>query len=101
MVVGAAAGASRIGEHSRWSFRRRQGSLECRLCRFAFNRPWLNEGEGPAQLHLAIQIMGDSAFSFPFEEYETAVAANAAQILSKAKIRRRHTWGRRRHGRAI
>ena len=32
----------------------------------------------------ATQVMGEAAIAFPFEEYEKAVSANAAEILSKA-----------------
>lgn len=32
----------------------------------------------------AVQVMGESAFAFPFKEYEKTVTANAAEILSKA-----------------
>jgi nucleotide-binding universal stress UspA family protein len=32
----------------------------------------------------ATQVTGEAAIGFPFEEYEKAVSANAAEILSKA-----------------
>jgi hypothetical protein len=32
----------------------------------------------------ATQVIGEAAIAFPFKEYEKAVSANAAEILSKA-----------------
>ena len=47
-------------------------ALAAQVTIFTVTEPW------------AKKVMGEAAIAFPFNEYEKAMAANAAEILSKA-----------------